>query len=194
MKIVSKNIGFGITGSFCTVVEILDILKMLKAEGANIFPVMSDQVYHNDSRFHNRDQFLAEVEEITGRKVISTIAGAETMGPDTPLDVMIIAPATGTSLAKLANGISDTPVLMATKATLRNGRPVLLAMFSNDAMGANGVNVARLFNTKNIYFVPFGQDNPIKKPTSLTADMSLLKDGLLAALEGKQLQPALIMH
>jgi len=194
MTLEGKKIGFGITGSFCTVMEILEPLEMLRLAGADIYPVVSENVFRHSSRFHERDFLIDRLREISGKKAISTITEAETLGPDIPLDIMIIAPATGNTIAKLANGISDGPVLMAAKATLRNSKPVLLALFSNDALGANGVNIARLYNTKNIYFVPFGQDNPTAKPTSMTADLLLLEDALEAALQGKQVQPAIIAH
>ena len=192
--LTGKNIGFAITASFCTVTEILDTLQSLKQTGANIYPIVSDNVLNLHSRFHNKDDFLAQLEAITGNSIISTTAQAETLGPDKPVDIIVIAPATGTTVAKLANGISDNAVLMASKATLRNGKPVLIALFSNDALGANGVNIAKLYNTKNIYFVPFGQDNPFKKPTSLTADLSQLNAALECALKGQQIQPAIIVH
>jgi len=194
MKLDGKKIGFGITGSFCTVLEILQPLELLKKSGADIYPIVSENVFNHSSRFHDKDDFLARVGEICGRSVMSTINEAETFGPDNPMDIMIIAPATGNTIAKLAHGISDGAVLLAAKATLRNAAPVLIALFSNDALGMNGVNVAKLYNTKNIFFVPFGQDNPQKKPTSMTADLSRLKDAALQALEGKQLQPAIIVH
>lgn len=189
-----KKIGFAICASFCTVLEILEPLQRLKDLGADIYPVVSENVFLHSSRFHDRDAFLNEVQAIAGRDVVSTIEEAETFGPDVQLDLMVIAPVTGNTMAKLANGISDGTVLMASKATLRNGKPLLLALFSNDALGANGINIMKLFNTKNIFFVPFGQDNPQKKPTSMTADLSLLEDAVICALEGEQLQPAIIVH
>lgn len=194
MTLKGKKIGFGITGSFCTVLEILEQMETLKNLEADIYPVVSENVFRNDSRLHEKDTFLEKISEISGKKVISTIAEAETLGPDNPLDIMVIAPATGNTIAKLANGISDGAVLMASKATLRNGKPILLALFSNDALGMNGVNIAKLYNTKNIFFVPFGQDNPTKKPTSMTADLSLFIESLLCALSNKQIQPAIISH
>ena len=194
MSLKGKKIGFGITASFCTVMQIFEPLQMLKDQGADIYPVVSDNVSRNSSRFHDRDAFLNKVREITGNKEISTIAEAETFGPDNQMDAMVIIPATGNTIAKLANGISDGAVLMASKATLRNGKPILLALFSNDALGINGVNIMKLYNTKNIFFVPFGQDNPIKKPTSMTADLSFFIESLQCALDGKQIQPALIVH
>ncbi|MCL1878964.1 MAG: dipicolinate synthase subunit B [Defluviitaleaceae bacterium] len=193
-KLSGKKIGFGITASFCTVEQILEPLQELKNLGADIYPVVSTNVSTLSSRFHDKDSYLKKVTEICGRDVISTIAGAETFGPDNRMDVMIIAPATGNTLAKLANGISDGAVTMASKATLRNGTPLLLALFTNDALGASGTNIMKLYNTKNIFFVPFGQDNPTKKPTSMTADLSLLIKSIESTLEGKQLQPAIIVH
>ena len=194
MTLEGKKIGFGITGSFCTVMEILEPLEQLKNMGANIYPVVSENVFRHSSRFHDRNFLMDRIMEISGKKSICTITEAETLGPDNPLDIMIIAPATGNTIAKLAAGISDGPVLMAAKATLRNSKPILLALFSNDALGMNGVNIAKLYNTKNIFFVPFGQDDPIKKPTSMTADLTQLKPSLICALEGRQIQPAIIVH
>ena len=194
MTLEGKKVGFGITGSFCTVLDIIEPLKRLKHAGADIYPVVSENVLTKSSRFHDKDLFLQKIREITGREIISTISGAETFGPDNPMDIMVIAPATGNTIAKLAHGISDGAVLLASKATLRNGSPVLLALFSNDALGMNGVNIAKLYNTKNIFFVPYGQDNPVKKPTSMTADLSLLEEALLCALRGEQRQPAIITH
>ena len=194
MTLEGKKIGFGITSSFCTVMEILQPLKMLKDLGADIYPVVSAEVFNNGSRLHDRDLLLSELRQISGRKEISTIAGAETFGPLNQMDIMVIAPATGNTIAKLANGISDGAVLLASKATLRNGKPVLLALFSNDALGMNGVNIMKLYNTKNIFFVPFGQDDPIKKPTSMTADLSLLHESVICALKGVQIQPSIIEH
>ncbi len=187
-----KKVGFGITSSFCSVMSVFDSLQELKNLGADIYPIVSDNVYNLSSRFHDRDNFIQKVEEITGKEVVHTIAKAETFGPDLPLDLMIIAPITGNSLAKLANGISDNAVLMAAKTVLRNRNPLILAPFTNDALGMNGVNIMKLINVKNIYFVPFGQDNPIKKPTSMTADLSLLNETISCALEGKQRQPVII--
>ncbi|MCL2873459.1 MAG: dipicolinate synthase subunit B [Defluviitaleaceae bacterium] len=194
MKLKGKKIGFGITASFCTVTEILQPLKILKDLGADIYPVVSKEVFENRSRLHDRDLFLDEIRKISGREEISTIAEAEKFGPINQMDVMIIAPATGNTIAKLANGISDGAVLMASKATLRNGKPVLLALFSNDALGMNGINIMKLYNTKNIFFVPFGQDDPVKKPTSMTADLSLLQESVICTLKGVQMQPAIISH
>ena len=192
MTLAGKKIGFGITASFCTIPEILDPIKKLIDLGADVYPVVSNDVLNFSSRFHDKDDFLASLREITGKDIISTTAEAEPMGPSNPMDIMVIAPATGNTIAKLANGIWDTAVLTAAKATLRNNKPVLLALFSNDSLSINGVNIMKLYNTKNIYFVPFGQDDPFKKPTSMTADLSKLTESILQALEGKQIQPAII--
>ena len=194
MILEGKKIGFAICASFCTVLEILEPMRLLKDLGAELYPVVSENVFMHSSRFHDRDTFLNEVREIAGKGIVTTIEEAETFGPDIALDLMIIAPATGNTIAKLANGISDGAVLMATKATLRNGTPVLLALFTNDALGANGINIMKLYNTKNVFFVPFGQDNPHKKPTSMTADLGVLEDAVLHALKGRQMQPAIIVH
>ena len=194
MNLNGKKIGFGITASFCTSLEILPSLQMLKDLGADIYPVVSDNVNGLSSRFHDRDLYIQKISEICGRDVVSTITKAEAFGPTLQMDIMIIAPATGNTIAKLANGISDGPVTLAAKATMRNGKPVLLALFSNDALGMNGTNIMKLYNTKNIYFVPFGQDDPVKKPASMTADLSQLVDALECALDGRQVQPAIIAY
>ena len=194
MNLKGKKVGFGLTASFCTSMEILEPLQKIKDMGADIYPVVSENVNNLSSRFHDRDMYIQRISEICGRKVLSTITQAETFGPTWQMDIMIVAPATGNTIAKLAAGISDGPVTLATKATMRNGRPVLLAPFTNDALGMNGVNIMKLYNTKNIFFVPFGQDDPVNKPTSMTADLSRLIDAMECALERRQLQPAIIVH
>ena len=192
MKLKEKKIGFGITASFCTLPGILGPLKELVAAGADVYPVVSDEVYNNSSRFHDGDEFLENIREITGKTAMHTIAMAEMLGPQNPMDIMIIAPATGNTMAKMAHGIWDSPVLMAAKATLRNGAPVLIAMFTNDALGTNGENIMKLYNTKNVYFVPFGQDDPVVKPNSMAADLGQLAAAAVQAMAGKQIQPALV--
>jgi len=187
-----RKIGFGITASFCTLPEILAPLQELVTAGADVYPVVSNEVYNNSSRFHDGDEFLENLREITDKSAMHTIASAETLGPQNPMDIMIIAPATGNTIAKMAHGIWDTPVLMAAKATLRNGAPVLVAISTNDALGINGVNIMKLYNMKDVYFVPFGQDDPVVKPNSMVADLSQLSESILRALEGKQIQPALV--
>ena len=192
MDLQGKKIGFAITASFCTVQEILEPLQKLKDLGADLYPIVSENVNAHSSRFHDRNEYVQRISEICGRGVVYTIAQAENFGPNIQLDLMIIAPATGTTIAKLAHGISDGAVTMATKATMRNGKPVLIALFSNDALGANGVNIMKLYNTKNVFFVPFGQDDPVKKPNSMAADLALLAEAAESALDGKQLQPAVV--
>jgi len=188
------KIGFGITSSLCTLDAVAEQLTALCEMGADIYPIVSPGILEEASRFHHPDEFAAQIRAITGREAIRTIADAEPFGPANPLDIMVIAPATGNSIAKLAHGIWDTPVLMAAKATLRNQRPVLLAPFTNDALGMNGENIMRLYNTKHIYFVPFGQDDPLNKPTSMTADLGRLAVAVMCALDGRQLQPAIIAN
>lgn len=190
--LAGKKIGFGITGSFCTIKEIIEPMRRLKELNAKIYPIVSDIVYNNSSRFHDKDEFLNELKNITGNDVIYTIDEAEIFGPIMPLDMMIVAPITGNSMAKLANGITDTAVLMAAKATLRNKSPLVLAPCTNDALGMNGVNIMKLINTENIYFVPFGQDNPYTKPSSMTADLSKLVEAVKSAFESEQIQPIII--
>ena len=192
MTLDGKKIGFGITSSLCSLNDIIKPLLVLKNLKADIYPVVSEGIVKHSSRFHDKDIFIETVRNITGRKEITTIAEAEPLGPANPMDIMIIAPATGNTIAKLAAGIWDTAVLTAAKATLRNQKPLLLALFTNDALGMNGENIMRLYNTKNIYFVPFGQDDPVKKPTSMTAELALLEKAAELALDGVQIQPSII--
>jgi len=186
-----KVIGFGVTGSHCTFSHILDPLRRLVAAGARVIPVVTPTVAHTDTRFFAAEDFLRELREITGEEPYTRIPDVEPFGPRRFLDVMVIAPLTGNSLARFANGITDNAVLMAAKSTLRNGRPVVLAVSTNDALGLNAPNLARLLTTRYVYFVPFGQDDPYGKPTSLVAHMDLLPESVAAALLGRQLQPVL---
>jgi dipicolinic acid synthetase, B subunit len=190
--LTNKKIGFGITGSFCTINNIPPALENLQKAGAQIFCFVTKNVLHTNNRFNNANDFIKKLEDITQKKVISEITEAEKFGPFHPLDCMVIAPITGNSLAKLANGITDNAVLMSTKTTLRNRKPVVLAPFTNDALAMNGTNIMKLMNTKKIYFVPFGQDDPVKKPTSMTSDLSKLKDTIICAMDEKQYQPVII--
>ena len=192
MELANCNIGFGITGSFCTFAKIKEELKKLADTGADITPVFSFNAQKINSRFGKADEFVAEVEKITGKNGMKTIEQAEVIGPNDPFDVMVIAPCTGNTLAKLCNGITDSPVLMAAKAHLRNGRPLVISVSTNDALGINFHNIGIMMNMKNIYFVPFGQDNYIKKPNSMIADVSKLGDTIIEAVSGKQIQPVLI--
>lgn len=193
MNLKGKTIGFGLTGSHCTYEEVLPQIKVLKDEGARVIPIVSYTVQSTDTKFGQADDWLKQIKELSGEdEVIDSIVKAEPLGPAKLLDLMVIAPMTGNTLARLANAITDSPVLMAAKATLRNRRPLVLAISTNDGLGLNAVNVAKLLNAKNIYFVPFGQDNPHGKETSLVARMELIKETCEQALEGKQLQPVLV--
>ncbi|MBQ7972060.1 MAG: dipicolinate synthase subunit B [Lachnospiraceae bacterium] len=192
MKDIKMGIGF--TGSFCTFTKIVKVLEELVEKGVDLYPVFSDHVAEMDNRFWRATEFIAKVQEITGRQGIFTIQEAEPIGPKNHLDVMVIAPCTGNTLAKLANGITDTPVLMAAKAHIRNEKPLVLAVSTNDALSMNMKNIGLLMNVKNIYFVPFGQDDWVKKPCSLVAHMDMILETAEAAMEGKQLQPVLIPY
>lgn len=189
MSLSECNIGFAITGSFCTFDKILPQIKNLCDKGANITPIYSYNAYNFNTRFYEAAAFREKVEEITKSKGISTIQGAEPIGPKKLFDVIIIAPCTGNTLAKLANGITDSPVLMAAKAHLRNNKPLVIAVSSNDALGVNLQNIGRLMIMKNIFFVPFGQDDCVKKPNSMVADLGLIEATIRHALKKEQLQP-----
>ena len=186
------RVGFAMCGSFCTFSQVIPQIERLKAEGYDIFPIMSEMAYSTDTRFGNAKEINEKIEQITGNKIIHTIKDAEPIGPKALLDVLIIEPCTGNTLAKLANGITDSSVTMAAKAHLRNNRPVLVAISTNDGLSASAPNLGALLCRKNYYFVPFGQDDPIKKPTSLVAHLPLTQRTLEAALEGSQFQPLLL--
>ncbi|MCI1591999.1 MULTISPECIES: dipicolinate synthase subunit B [Heyndrickxia] len=192
MSLQGKRIGFGLTGSHCTYDAVYPEIKKLVDAGAEVIPVVTFTVKSTTTRFGAGEEWIEKIEEVTGRKVIDTIVDAEPLGPKLPLDCMVISPLTGNSMSKMANALTDSPVLMAAKATLRNGKPVVLGISTNDALGLNGVNLMRLMSTKNIYFIPYGQDDPEKKPNSMVARMSSLQDTVEAALEGKQLQPVIV--
>lgn len=191
MDLKDKKIGFAFTGSFCTFKKVIEELKNLSETGAEIFPIMSSASSGFDTRFGSADGFMTEIRNITKKEIITTIPQAEPIGPKNYLDALIIAPCTGNTIAKLAGGITDTPVTMSAKATLRNQKPVIIAVSTNDGLGASAKNIGMLLNTKNIYFVPFGQDDCINKTTSLVADMSLITKTIESALSGVQLQPVL---
>lgn len=192
MNVKGKRIGFGFTASHCTYDAVFPELEKLVALGAEVIPIVTYTVKNTDTRFGKGEDWVKKMEEATGRKVIDTIVEAEPLGPTLPLDCMVIAPLTGATMSKLANALTDSPVLMAAKATMRNHRPVVLGISTNDALGLNGVNLMRLMATKNIYFIPFGQDDPFKKPNSMVADMTQLIPTVEHALEHKQIQPVLI--
>lgn len=192
MSLKGKRIGFGITGSHCTYEEIFPQIKKLVELGAEVVPVVTATVKGTGTRFGEAGVWVKKIEEVTGKQVIDSIVDAEPLGPKAPLDCMIIAPITGNSISKFANAMTDSPVLMAAKATLRNLKPVILGISTNDALGLNGMNIMRLMAVKNIFFIPFGQDDPEKKPNSMVAKMDSLPETIEAALAGKQLQPVII--
>ena len=186
------KIGVVLTGSHCTIAEALPQIKNLKEEGADIYPIFSYTVNEVDNRFYKVDDLKKEIKEITDRPLINSIVGAEPIGPQKLLDIVVVMPATGNTIAKLANGIVDTPALMAVKGQLRNQRPVVIAISTNDALGINARNIGMLINTKNIFFVPFRQDSPLEKVNSLVACMEKIVDTVVLALQGKQIQPVLL--
>ncbi|WP_223700178.1 dipicolinate synthase subunit B [Sutcliffiella deserti] len=192
MDLKGKRLGFGLTGSHCTYDAVVPELKKLVNAGADVIPVVSYTVQNTNTRFGEGEEWIKKIEEITGNKIINSIVKAEPLGPKLPLDCMVIAPLTGNSMSKLANALTESPVLMAAKATLRNLNPVVLGISTNDALGLNGMNLMKLMSTKNIYFIPFGQDSPDKKPNSMVARMEMLVPTVLQALEHKQIQPVIV--
>lgn len=184
--------GIVFTGSHCTMDEVLPQLKLLRQEGAELFPIFSFVVDETDNRFYKVEDLKSSVIEITENSIINTIVEAEPIGPQKLLDIVIIAPATGNTIAKLANGIVDTPALMAAKAQLRNERPVVIAISTNDALSLNAKNIGTLLAMKNIFFVPFRQDNPAEKANSIVAAMEKIPDTIMQALQGKQVQPLIL--
>lgn len=182
-------IGYAMCGSFCTHGESMEVMKSLLSAGLEIQPIMSEAVYKTDTRFHLAEEFRLEVERLTGRRVIHTVADAEPLGPATPLEALIIAPCTGNTLAKMASGVTDTAVTMAAKAHLRCDRPLLIALATNDAMSQNLGNIGKLLNRKSVYFLPMKQDSPKNKPHSLVADFSRLPEAYEAMKRGEQLRP-----
>ncbi|GAA0461656.1 dipicolinate synthase subunit B [Alkalibacillus silvisoli] len=191
MDLKGKRIGFGLTGSHCTYDETFPVLQELVDRGAEVVPIVSYTVQSTDTKFGEAEKHIAKIKEITNKPLVNAIPLAEPLGPKEPLDCMVIAPMTGASLSKFANALTDSPVLMAAKATLRNRKPVVLAISTNDALGLNAANIAKLLPAKHVYFVPYGQDDPVKKPTSLVAHMSLLTETVENAMDGEQLQPML---
>lgn len=185
------KVGFAITSSFCTLDQVLIQLATLKSLNYDVYPIVSENLVKYDTRFGKAKDFIDKVEDITGHKVAANIVEAETFGPKNPMDVMVVMPATGDFLGKMANGITDNPVNLAVKATMRNGKPVVIAVSTNDGLGLSGENIMKLYNNKNIYFVPFGQDNYEKKPNSLIAHYDLLLPTINQALEQSQIQPVL---
>lgn len=192
MNLSDKKIGFAITGSFCCVQDAIVELERLVFLGADVYPVLSYNAATVTSRFGRAEDLRRRIEMITGKTCIETIADAEPIGPKKMLELLIVAPCTGNTLGKLANGITDTPVTMAVKAHLRNQSPAVLAISTNDGLAANAKNIGLLLNTKNVYFVPFGQDDSENKPNSLVAKFGLIVPTIEKAFEGKQIEPLLV--
>ena len=187
-----QRVGFALCGSFCTHKVVLKELENLCREYETVLPIVSQACQTTDTRFGKAEDFLAQVERLTGHTAMRSIAEAEPIGPKKLLDVLVIAPCTGNTLAKLAAGVTDTPVTMAAKAHLRNDRPVVVAVATNDGLSAAARNIGELLVRKNYFFVPFGQDDPEKKPCSLMADFTRIGETVEAALEGRQIQPVLL--
>lgn len=185
-----KRLGLALCGSYCTYEKLFQAAETL-AETYDLIPIMSENAAETDTRFGTATQHIKRLMLLSGHKVVTTIAEAEPLGPAQPMDALLIAPCTGNTLAKLSHGITDTAVTMAAKAHLRNGRPVIIALSTNDGLSGSAENIARLLNRKHFYFVPFRQDDPVKKPRSLQADFSLLEETVRAAMQGRQLQPIL---
>ncbi|WP_139998443.1 dipicolinate synthase subunit B [Paenibacillus paridis] len=186
------TVGYALSGSHCTFAEVMPEIKRFVDAGANVVPIVSNTLMTTDTRFGKSEDWQTQLKAITGNELISTIVQAEPLGPSKLLDVLVIAPCTGNTTSRLANAITDSAVLMAAKAQMRNGRPLVLAISTNDGLGLNAANIAKLLVAKHIYFVPFGQDNPVQKPNSLVARMDLVLEACEAALAGKQLQPLLV--
>ena len=186
------KLGYALCGSHCTHAQAIARMRELSALGHSLVPIMSAAARYTDTRFGKGEDIAREIEGVCGRKIICTVADAEPLGPKEPLDALIISPCTGNTLAKIASGITDTAVTMAAKAHLRQDRPLVIALATNDAMSQNLGNISRLLSRKSVDFVPLRQDDPIGKPHSLVADFSRLHDALCAALEGKQLRPLFV--
>lgn len=192
MELVGKNIGYALTGSFCTFRTTIKEMENLVKIGANVFPIMSFNSYALDTKFGKAEDFIAEIEELTGHKIIHTIQTAEPIGPQKMFDILIVAPCSGNTMARLSYDIIDTPVAMAVKSHLRNDRPVVIGISTNNGLSGAAENIGRLLNRKNYYFVPFRQDNPITKPRSIVCDFRLLQKTVEYALDGEQIQPILV--
>jgi dipicolinate synthase subunit B len=186
------TVGYALSGSHCTFEEVMPQIQRFVDAGAKVVPIISSTLLTTDTRFGKAEDWRKQLKDITGNDIISTIVDAEPLGPTKLLDVLVIAPCTGNTTSKLANAQTESPILMAAKAQMRNQRPLVIAISTNDGLGLNAANIAKLLVTKNIYFVPFGQDAPDKKPNSLVARMDLIMDACEMALQGKQLQPLII--
>jgi len=191
LTLEGKNIGYVFTGSYCTFKKSIEALKQVVNKKANVIPIMSFNSYNEDTKFGRAQDFIKEIEDITGNKIIHTIQGAEPIGPKGLTDIMVVAPCSGNTIAKLANSIIDTPAVMAIKSHLRNQRPLVIGISTNDGLSGSAENIGKLLNRKNYYFVPFTQDNPITKPTSLVFKFDYLIPTIKEALDNKQLQPVI---
>lgn len=183
------TVGFALCGSFCTFSSVIDEMESLKNKGYEIVPIMSFNAYLTDTRFGKAEEHIERIENICKRKIIASIPDAEPIGPKKMLDILLIEPCTGNTIAKLANGITDTPVTLAAKSHLRNNRPLLIAISTNDALSGSAGNIGKLINTNNVFFVPFRQDSPDGKPRSMIADFSKTEEAILKAVKKEQLQP-----
>lgn len=192
MNLEGKRIGFVITGSFCTFRKTIDELKKIVKLNAKVIPIMSENSYTMDTKFGKAEDFINEIENITGNKILHTIQEVEPLGPKDMLDILVVAPATGNTMAKIANDMIDGPATMAVKSHLRRERPVVIAISTNNGLSGAGQNIGKLLNMKNYYFVPFKQDNPITKPRSIVFDPSYLIKTIECALDGEQIQPILL--
>ena len=192
MEVTGKRIGFVLTGSFCTLSKVLPKMKELIKKGAEIIPIMSFNSYNLDTKFGKAKDFIDEIEEMTGKKIIHTIQDAEPIGPKKMTDIMVIAPCSGNTMAKLACDIIDTPATMSAKSHLRNNNPLVIAPSTNNGLSGNAENIGKLLNRKNYYFVPFKQDNPITKPRSIVFDAEYIIKTIEYALEGEQISPILL--
>ena len=193
MKLNNKKIGFALTGSFCTFQKtIIELEKIKQIENTDITPIMSFNSYNLDTKFGKAHDFINKIENLTNHKIINSIQAAEPIGPKKMFDILIVAPCSGNTIAKLANDIIDTPVTMAVKSHLRNNRPVVIAISTNNALSGSAENIGKLLNRKNYYFVPFKQDNPITKPNSLVFDPTYIIRTLEYDLDKEQIQPILL--
>ena len=192
LELAGKNIGYALTGSFCTFRATIQEMENLVKIGAQVFPIMSFNSYRLDTKFGKAQDFIEEIEELTGHKIIHTIPAAEPIGPQKMFDVLIVAPCSGNTIAKLANYIIDTPVTMAVKSLLRINRPIVLGISTNNGLSGAAENIGKLLNRRDYYFVPFKQDNPITKPRSIVCDFRYIQKTLEYALEGEQIGPILL--
>jgi dipicolinate synthase subunit B len=192
MRLKSVKLGIALTGSHCCLNDVIPQLRILVSEGAEIFPIISHSVDTTDTKFGSSEKWKKEIKDITGRDATTSMVEIEPIGSQKLLDILLVAPCTGNTLAKLANGITDGSVLFSIKAHLRNQRPVVLGITTNDGLGMNARNIGLLLNVKNLFMVPFGQDNPTGKPNSLVAKWDLITETLLEAMRGRQYQPVLV--